>query len=74
MSGHRAYDRRSVRRAGHGYGDASATTPADFLDPSVVAFAEPPDLAAPADPWPGLVRGDSCRPAPPAPASTVSIA
>ncbi len=53
------------------YRDANAATLADFLDPSVMSFAEPPDLAAPANPLPGLVQGYQGQPVPPAPASTV---
>jgi phospholipase C len=53
------------------YRDANAATLADFLDPSVMAFAEPPDLAAPANPLPGLVQGYQGQPVPPTPASTV---
>jgi phospholipase C len=50
--------------------DANAATVADFLDPSHMAFADPPDLAAPANPVPGLVQGYQGQPAPPAPAQT----
>ena len=39
--------------------------------PAVMSFAEPPDLAAPANPLPGLVRGYQGQPVPPAPAATV---
>jgi phospholipase C len=53
------------------YRDANAATLADFLDPAVMAFAEPPDLAAPANPLPGLVQGYQGQPVPPSPASTV---
>jgi phospholipase C len=53
------------------YRDANAATLADFLDPSVMSFAEPPELAAPANPAPGLVRGYQGQPVPPSPASTV---
>ena len=44
------------------YRDANAATLADFLDPSVMSFAEPPDLAAPANPLPGLVQGYQGQP------------
>jgi phospholipase C len=50
--------------------DANAATLADFLDPSVMTFAEPPDLATPANPLPGLVQGYQGQPVPPAPAAT----
>src|SRR5271156_3032814 len=53
------------------YRDANADTLADFLDPSVMSFAEPPELAAPANPGPGLVQGYQGQPVPPSPASTV---
>jgi phospholipase C len=52
------------------YRDANAATLGDFLDPSVMAFADPPNLAAPANPLPGLVQGYQGQPVPPAPAST----
>lgn len=45
----------------------------DFLDPSVMAFAEPPDLAAPANPLPGLVQGSQGQPVPAAPAPASSV-
>ena len=51
--------------------DANARSLADFLDPTTMAFAEPPDLVAPADPLPGLVQGYQGQPVPPSPASTV---
>jgi phospholipase C len=51
--------------------DANAASVMDFLDTSVMAFAEPPALAAPANPLPGLLRGYSGQPSPPRPASTV---
>ena len=35
--------------------DANATTLADFLDPTTMAFARPPALTAPANPLPGLL-------------------
>jgi phospholipase C len=51
--------------------DANATSLADFLDTSRITFAEPPHLAKPADPGPGLakeyVHG---QPAPPSPKQT----
>jgi phospholipase C len=50
--------------------DANAATLADFLNPSVVAFPEPPELAAPANPLPGLVQGYHGQPVPPAPGAT----
>jgi hypothetical protein len=43
----------------------------DFLDTSEMTFAEPPELAAPANPLPGLVQGYQGQPVPPSPASTV---
>ncbi len=53
------------------YRDANATTLADFLDVARISFPEPPSLAAPANPLPGLVTGYQGQPVPPAPASTV---
>jgi phospholipase C len=53
------------------YRDANAATLADFLDPSVLSFPEPPDLAAPANPLPGLLQGYQGQPVPPPAASTV---
>lgn len=50
------------------YRDANAATLMDFVDPSVMAFAEPPDLVAPANPLPGLVQGSQGPPVPAAPA------
>ena len=50
--------------------DANAATLADFLDPTAMAFAEPPDLASPANPLPGLVQGYGGQPVPPAPGAT----
>jgi phospholipase C len=50
--------------------DANAATLADFLDTSVMAFSEPPDLAAPANPLPELLQGYQGQPVPPAPAAT----
>ena len=44
------------------YRDANAATLADFLDPSVMSFAEPPDLAAPANPCPGCSRATRASP------------
>lgn len=52
------------------YRDANAASLADFLDPSVMTFAEPPDLAAPANPGPGLLQGYKGQPYPPSPAAT----
>jgi hypothetical protein len=43
----------------------------DFLDTTRMTFAEPPDLAAPANPLPGLVQGYQGQPLPPSPAQTV---
>jgi phospholipase C len=51
--------------------DANAASVMDFLDTSVMAFAEPPSLVAPANPLPGLLRGYGGQPAPPSPAATV---
>ncbi len=53
------------------YRDANATNLMDFLDTSVMTFAEPPELAAPANPLPGLEQGYQGQPVPPSPASTV---
>ncbi|HWE56491.1 MAG TPA: alkaline phosphatase family protein [Acidimicrobiales bacterium] len=50
--------------------DANARTIVDFLDQSHMTFAEPPELARPANPVPGLVKGYQGQPAPPAPSST----
>jgi phospholipase C len=50
--------------------DANAATLADFLDTSVMSFGEPPTLAKPANPVPGLLKGYDGQPVPPAPAST----
>lgn len=51
--------------------DANARTIADFLDPTRPAFLEPPSLAKPANPLPGLVAGyERGQPAPPTPAQT----
>ena len=69
MGGRRTYSRRSVLAAG--LGTASAAAAVSALDPSVMSFAEPPELAAPANPGPGLVQGYQGQPVPPAPASTV---
>ncbi|MFZ0668028.1 MAG: alkaline phosphatase family protein [Acidimicrobiales bacterium] len=53
------------------YRDANATTIADFLDVSKMTFPEPPTLAAPANPGPGLQSAYRYgQPAPPSPAST----
>jgi hypothetical protein len=49
------------------YRDANATTLADFLDVARIFFPEPPSLAAPANPLPGLVAGCQGQPVPPAP-------
>ena len=46
--------------------DANARNLGDFLDTSVMSFAEPPTLAAPANPVPGLVQGYQGQPVPPA--------
>jgi phospholipase C len=51
--------------------DANARSLHDFLDTSVMSFAEPPTLAAPANPLPGLLRGYQGQPVAPSPASTV---
>ena len=64
-----------VLRAGLGAASAAglgAATLVDFLDPSVMSFAEPPHLAAPANPLPGLVRGYQGQPVPPIQPSTAS--
>jgi phospholipase C len=53
------------------YRDANARSLMDFLDTSHMTFAEPPELAAPANPLPGLVQGYQGQPEPPSPASTV---
>jgi phospholipase C len=53
------------------YRDANAATLADFLDPSVMSFREPPTLAKPANPLPELLVGYQGQPVPPAPAATV---
>jgi phospholipase C len=50
--------------------DANARNLGDFLDTSVMSFAEPPTLAAPANPVPGLVQGYQGQPVPPSPAAT----
>ncbi len=52
------------------YRDANAATLADFLDTSLMTFAEPPDLAAPANPLPGLIQGYQGQPVPPVPTAT----
>jgi phospholipase C len=52
--------------------DANAATLADFLDTSQMSFPEPPDLAKPANPEPGLVQGyENGQPLPPSPSQTV---
>jgi phospholipase C len=53
------------------YRDANARSLMDFLDTSHMTFGEPPELAAPANPLPGLVQGYQGQPEPPSPASTV---
>ena len=50
--------------------DANAANLMDFLDTSVMSFAEPPELAKPANPLPGLLEGYSGQPSPPSPAAT----
>jgi phospholipase C len=50
--------------------DANAANLMDFLDTSVMTFAEPPTLAAPANPLPGLLKGYQGQPTPPAPSAT----
>jgi phospholipase C len=50
--------------------DANANSVMDFLDTSVMSFAEPPDLAAPANPLPGLLKGYAGQPNPPSPSAT----
>ena len=52
------------------YRDANAATLMDFLDTSVMAFSEPPALAAPANPVPGLIQGYQGQPSPPPPRAT----
>jgi phospholipase C len=55
------------------YRDANAPTLADFLDPTVMPFAELP--TRPPRPTPGpLIKGYQGQPVPAAPASTVPIA
>ena len=39
----------------------------DFLDTSVMTFADPPELATPANPLPELLRGYQGQPVPPSP-------
>jgi phospholipase C len=53
------------------YRDANAATLADFLDPTVMSFREPPTLAKAADPLPELLKGYQGQPVPPAPSATV---
>jgi phospholipase C len=53
------------------YRDANATSLADFLDTTAMTFPEPPELAAPANPLPGLIQGYQGQPVPPSPSSTV---
>ena len=51
--------------------DANAHTIADFLDTSKPAFLDPPTLAKPANPRPGLVKGYvNGQPPPPSPIHT----
>jgi phospholipase C len=50
--------------------DANAASLMDFLDTSSMSFAEPPTLATPANPIPGLLEGYRGQPVPPAPAET----
>jgi phospholipase C len=53
------------------YRDANAATMADFLDTSQMRFPEPPTLAAPANPQPGLLTAyQHGQPAPPTAAQT----
>jgi phospholipase C len=52
------------------YRDANAATLVDFLDLSHMAFPEPPELAAPANPLPDLLQGYQGQPVPPTPAET----
>ena len=59
--------RAAVEPAGADLPRRQAATLADFLDPSVMSFADPPDLAAPANPLPGLLQGYQGQPAPPPP-------
>jgi phospholipase C len=47
--------------------DANAASLIDFLDTSKMTFAEPPDLAKPANAIPGLIKGYQGLPNPPAP-------
>ena len=49
------------------YRDANAASLIDFLDTQTMAFLEPPTLAAPANPAPGLLKSYQGQPAPPAP-------
>jgi phospholipase C len=49
------------------YRDANAATLMDFLDTSVMSFSEPPDLVAPANPTPLLLKGYQGQPEPPPP-------
>ncbi len=53
------------------YRDANAATIMDFIDTSKMAFAEPPTLAAPANPEPDLLQAyQDGQPSPPAPSQT----
>jgi len=47
--------------------DANAASLGDFLDTSKMTFAEPPELAKPANAIPGLLKGYQGQPAPPPP-------
>jgi phospholipase C len=47
--------------------DANAASLMDFLDTSIMSFPEPPQLAAPANPIPALLKGYQGLPNPPAP-------
>jgi phospholipase C len=47
------------------YRDAHAASVADFLDLSPMSFLEPPELAAPANPLPGLLASTGGPPPPP---------
>ena len=49
------------------YRDANAASLIDFLDTSKMSFPEPPTLAAPANPGPGLLKSYQGVPLPPAP-------
>jgi hypothetical protein len=49
-------------RGTRAYRDANAATLADFLNVARMSFPEPPDLAAPANPLPGLLTGYQGQP------------